>query len=455
MEDIAHKDNRVIFVNAKRVLLYVVVLTCCISVLIGVAIHAQANIVATVLPSMYSVSGSTIADNEMEGSSHIQYEYVWENFNVGMNEGENINSILLKFSWSFVEPLDEIAPTTSDADQSTTSENTSSTDSTITSENDFSSTTRATPLIIEKDTGSSLPQEIENPVLNTPNESNDDNEFQDVSLNKVKLPLVFGQFEENYASTTAENLSDTVSSTALEQEPADSPQPLTQEMVIQKITLFEVLYSLDGQEWKKLNESNFSTANEIEFSLPQFSSEEIQNLKIMIRYVKNQNEDRKIYFDNVHLIVDYESTITDDLFGEKHTLVDQEPNFAISAIVDDVQSGNVRAVIIEKGGMLELWYSMTDSVTQKVTWNKLLNDASLDKSSPLEIKGKTIFWLDKNKQTLFGFDIDNQSIFGDSIDSLEQTPSTLQFEDENAKRWNASFDFDNNSLEFSRLTSVQ
>ncbi len=452
MKDTANKHNREVFINVKKILLYCVALTCCVVIFISLALRAQANIVATVLPSMYSANGSVLENNDSENTSQIQYEYVWDNFNIGINEGESVHNALLKFSWSFIEPTDEIPFPTNDENQIITPEATSSINSENTLENSLEIPEIITPLIIEieENVDNSLPQEVETPAQDTQEEDIPETEFQDVSLYNKKYLLVLGQFEENFSSTTEENSNVIESVGTGAQEQVDTSEPPTSETVIQNITTFEILYSLDGQQWEKLNGDEFNMPGEVTLKLPQFSSKDIQNLKIMIRYVKSQNDSTKIFFDNVHLVIDF-----DNFVEEEPVPVEQEPNFDISAINADTQSGNIRAVIIEKGGMLELWYSITDTMTQKVSWNKLLNDASLDESSPLEIKGRTIFWLDKNKQTLFGFDIDTQSIFGDAIDAQEQSSSLLPFEDEHAKQWAASFDADNNVLEFSKRTPIQ
>ena len=116
----------------------------------------------------------------------------------------------------------------------------------------------------------------------------------------------------------------------------------------------------------------------------------------------------------------------------------QGPDFETALIKQDVEENGIRVVIIEKGGMLDLWYSLADPISNKIIWRQLTGDGSIDNTSPLGVKGGTIFWLDKNKQTIFGYFIEKQSIFGKSIEPNEEEPY-LEFQDENFELWRAVF----------------
>ncbi|MBI2096787.1 MAG: hypothetical protein HYT40_01355 [Candidatus Sungbacteria bacterium] len=93
------------------------------------------------------------------------------------------------------------------------------------------------------------------------------------------------------------------------------------------------------------------------------------------------------------------------------------PDLRDGRIKHDVQSDGVRAVIVEVGGMQELWYTPPNtSATEETAWNKLAGDSLIDNESTLGMFGRTIFWFDKNKQTLYGFSVDEESLFGKSLE---------------------------------------
>ncbi|MDP2930374.1 MAG: hypothetical protein Q8N56_02075, partial [bacterium] len=121
----------------------------------------------------------------------------------------------------------------------------------------------------------------------------------------------------------------------------------------------------------------------------------------------------------------------------------------ISAIKQDVQAEGIRAVIIEKGGMLELWYGVLTDDPNTVNWTFFTGDSSIDYNSPLGLKSHTIFWLDKNKQTIFGYFIDEQSIFGKSMtDESDEEEPYLEFQNGSEGLWRAVFDPINNKFNY-------
>ncbi|MCX6811932.1 MAG: hypothetical protein NT039_04560, partial [Candidatus Berkelbacteria bacterium] len=124
------------------------------------------------------------------------------------------------------------------------------------------------------------------------------------------------------------------------------------------------------------------------------------------------------------------------------------PDFSNSATKQDVEENGIRVVIIERGGLMELWYAIPDKdKPDAMNWFFLAGHSQIDNDSPLGLKGKTIFWLDKNEQTIFGYAIDEQSIFGKSVET-EGKESYLEFQNKNLGSWRAVFDPINNKFNF-------
>ncbi len=474
-------------------------------------LSARADI-ATILPEMYSVSGEPLPNTE-DSVQYTQYEYVWNNFQNDIVGGTTIQNVILRFSWSFLEndivltsqegsisTIESDAPNT--VDETSTSIENEPLDDFYTQETIPEGNSGVTPV----DTSETTPEEesaLEN-IDTTPEDTlpmegdvqtNTDtsSELQVFHKSSGKFLFAIAQVDELIISTFIEPSNDIVTPSG-ETEPLGSDDEVVsgdevitiddvvsgdeviivdevvsgEEVIIVDevvsgeesttpevdnsiqqqvfdISVFQILFSLDGQSWELLGKEDFDTPGEVAYALPQISIESIHNLRIMVRYIQPTDDARKVYFDNVHIDIDVEP-----LLESPRVYSDNEPNFDISSVKADVESDTVRAVLLEKGGMLELWYSITNTKTREITWTKLLNDGSIDGDSPIAIKGKTIFWLDKNQQTLFGFTIDEQSIFGEPLNEPDGTYSSLTFEDENSRQWDATLDPDAESFEFSK-----
>jgi len=215
-------------------------------------------------------------------------------------------------------------------------------------------------------------------------------------------------------------------------------------------TLFEVLFSVDGTTWQSLGNIDVDTEQSAVIEVPVSSVIDLANIQIGIRPASSDAEEQKLNFDSVSIEVGYSDLLEELITPVDSGLVDQTPNFSISSIKSDVQSGTIRAVLLEKGGMLELWYSITDMSTKNATWKLLAGDGSISESSPIDIKGKTIFWLDKNQQTLFGFSIDTQSVIGNSTLDDATKVISLDFVDSRFGNMRVNFNLSNNVFEYAR-----
>ncbi len=214
--------------------------------------------------------------------------------------------------------------------------------------------------------------------------------------------------------------------------------------------MLTVMYTIDGETWIPLGEVNYRTEKNAVFVFSNMSVEEIPLVQVSIRYTIAEEDQMKIYFDSVRLEVEYLAPLMVIPFVDE-VVNDQEPNFKISSIKADVQSENIRAVILEKGGMNEFWYSVTERGTGMIAWQRIQAGGSVDATAPLAIKERTIFWIDTNQQTLFGFSVDEQSIFAVPFENPEEKIFLLPFQNDDAEKWQATFDPIDNAFKFERI----
>ncbi|MBP6924059.1 MAG: hypothetical protein KBC62_00040 [Candidatus Pacebacteria bacterium] len=433
----------------RGTLLFLIVGTLLFSLLLIPFFKARADIV-TVFPAMHSVTGSPVEGLE----NSVQYELIWNNFSNAVPVDVEIHHTLLKLSWSFSEePLQVNPETVTEVLQSETlPENTQEN-----LEQDYHEIPTPEPVVEETPI---VPEVIDTTETTAPAEIQpepEENVIEAVSMGEI-YPLAVASVDEVLPQEpiAVEALSETMEEDIVESQLPEELVEGVSEVVLQDGSLFEVLYSLDGQQWENLGFGNFITPGELTFLLQQFSPEEMVSLQIMIRYTRSPEDARKIYFDNVRLEFDYKGLTEEEILQQEGSgPVDQVPNFSISSVKADVETGNIRAVLLEKGGMLELWYGVINPGATDATWSRLVNDGSIDVDSPIGISGETIFWLDKNQQTLFGFDVKRKSLSGTSFVSDEERDSFLQFQKSNSVMWNARFDASTNSFEFTKDSKSQ
>ncbi len=215
---------------------------------------------------------------------------------------------------------------------------------------------------------------------------------------------------------------------------------------------FEVLYTIDGTTWIMLGSVGFDESREVVYDLSPIGLEGLRNLQIVARYTIPEGDMTKIIFDSLHVEVGSEALLIEEVI-EPVGHDDREPNFEVSAIKSDVQSENIRAVVLERGGIFEFWYSVTNTHSGEIVWNKILGGGVIDENAPIDIKKRTIFWLDHNQQTLYGYSVDEESIFATPFQDSENKVFLLPFTDDTGKPWEVIFNSEQNTLEFNRVKS--
>ena len=438
---------------------------------------------------------------------NIQYEHFWSDFSGTVPPQATVNNIALRFTWSVVtrSVLEEsIEHTPSDVPGEETSSSTitdTRSEEAVVDEDMYEHEesdslpevpdTSTTPPDVEMPVVEDTQEEVLINIVETPspiipiidspslpeatteeattdpsNEAQDtvsDTEgFEEVSWHQL---YVLAQAQSDASLTPYTNLEDIALTTSAPLLVEDTgPEVLiaesisttsgfvSSEMIIENLDqrFFEVRYSIDGATWYTLGTVGLDDAQDTVFDLTHIGLEAVSNLQVAIRYMIPEGEQTKIIFDSMLLEVGYGEVLPIEVV-EPVRVNDNEPNFEISMVKSDVQSENIRAVVLERGGMLEFWYAVTEYGTGNVLWHRLVGGSAIDSEAPIGIKERTIFWVDRNEQTLFSFAVDTQSLVGVPFQNAEDRTFLLPFTNEDNEAWEATFDPALNSLEFRKV----
>lgn len=291
--------------------------------------------------------------------------------------------------------------------------------------------------MIEEDVSSTTPSEsISESDIGAQSKIENENEIIDTEL--VQFSDIIAVDELNKEILVTSDIGTTSTSTN-----TSTSTPLTEGSI-------ELRYTTDGVHWVELGSIEYGTVSDAEFFLASVALEDIPRLQVSLRYIVREGSDLKLYFDVVRLEAEYSTLIEEAVFIEG-VPSDQEPNFKVSAIKTDISEGNIRAVLLERGGLLEFWYSVTNERSDEVLWRKLVGGGAIEEGAPIAIKERTIFWFDKNQETLLGFSVDAESLFGVPFENPEERTFRLPFESENDEQWLVTYDPDENVLKFVRI----
>ncbi len=227
---------------------------------------------------------------------------------------------------------------------------------------------------------------------------------------------------------------------------------ITTETTVLTDDFLEVLYAIDGENWISLGKVNRNNWRGLTFYIPISSAQDLSKIQISIQKVPAIEGQPIVYLDGMWLEVEYgEKELEPEPIQPEAEGALPGPDFSQGTIKQDVRVDNVRALIIEQGGMLELWYGILTPDPEVIDWISLAGDGLIDVASPLIIKERSIFWTDKNKQTMYGFVIDQESLIGEAIRREEVVGAPcLEFQGVSSK-WCVSFDLRNDTFVFSQV----
>ncbi len=209
-----------------------------------------------------------------------------------------------------------------------------------------------------------------------------------------------------------------------------------------------IQYSYDGDTWIELGTVNLLVATEATLLLTLQSVDAIDTLQVRVVYLAPQDVP-PILFGNAQLKIAYELGVIEPIpLGPS----DQEPNFMVSSIKADVTRGRVRAVLLERGGVFEMWGALIDRGDETATWTKFASGNAINESMPIDVKDGIVFWFDKNGQTLFAYDMHSESLTGATSPSDEEGVYSLVFGNERRLQI-VTYNALTNSLEFDSAAS--
>mgnify|MGYP006317006429 CR=1 FL=1 len=467
----------------------------CIFVLVSVSAFKVEADVAVFHSNTYTEQGVEVI-NESGAENQIQYDYLWTDFKGVVPPDAVVNSVVLRFNWSLVTR--SVVSKGEEEKGTTTVTNPEVSDEPAF--NEVPGLEEHVGDVVSEDVDlQSEPLQVEEPereqeinVLDENNEAADilnpseeegsaasDTEgFEQISQQQL---YIFANAQlENSLVSDIEVLPDTVvtddapgeevvqevvtENIVSEIVPEITPEVMiaesvsttsgfvSEDMRIENIEerSFEVSYTTDGATWNVLGHVGFDGSHEVVYDLSTIGLEGLRNLQIVARYTLPEGDMTKIIFDSLRVEVGSEPLLIEEVI-EPVGHDEREPNFEVSAIKSDVQSENIRAVVLERGSVFEFWYAVTDAVSGEVVWNKINGGGVVDENAPIAIKKRTIFWLDRNQQTLFGFAVDEGSLFATPFQDPENKSFLLPFTDDGGKQWEALFNSTENVLEFNRV----
>ncbi len=470
MEDSKYKSTSLVPNPWSRYSSFLTVLLTALLIAALLTFKAEAE-VAIFHSDTYLEQGVELVD-ESGVRKHIQYEHLWSNFKGVVPEEVFVNNIALRFTWSSVTrtvlnqreedvPID-IVPEVFSAHAS----------SSLPLTEELVEEPASEEILPEFE--SETPEEADPPPVSIPSVNEEINTtesvldlvpeqsasssstegFDQVSRSQL-FPFVDAQIEEGIATDTESTFSepeDTGSDVMYAESISTTSGFVSSDIVVENLDerFFEVRYTTDGVTWHVLGTVGFDESHDTVFDLSQVGLEALPNLQIAIRYTVPDGDQTKIIFDSMRIEVGYGVPVIEETI-EPIGVNDREPNFEVSSIKSDVQSENIRAVVLERGGAFEFWYSITERGSGIVTWNRLVGGGAIDSEAPIGIKERVIFWLDRNQQTLFGFSVDEKSLFAAPFQNPEEKVFLLLFQNKNSETWEAVFDPESNSLKFHKV----
>ncbi len=458
---------------------------------IGIALLIVVLTLTKTLPADANVAffDSFFVERQVEEKSDgvtIQnlHTHTWSSFSGEIPEAVTINGISLVLLWSKTQeegtveaeievpvatellPIDEVVP-----EESTLIETVSTSDSESLEEvseepvtEGADTVTTETEVPVTADTNEEVPIEIV-PESGDNNEENlievesdesvmeeSPSAFLQVGLGKV-LALAgliatveaYTEGEENLSSVSAvpvsevsetvveatdegENKSDAVGSTTSEQSPevvAVAESDVVSVPLYPTLESASVQYSFDGDMWTHLGSINLLEANEATLTLGSDTFTSLESLLVRVVYLAPQDS-VPIIFGNSQLKIDYAPFVTEAVVTGPS---DQEPNFLVSSVKVDIAKEGVRAVLLERGGVLELWSGLIDRNGDVVIWKRLSSGNTLNESTAIDAYNETVFWFDQNGIALMAYDLENESLIGTASPSLGDNVFVLMFEE--------------------------
>ncbi len=501
MGNMRHEKSSGVLRRLSKYSLYFLVMASVMLVFVILVFRVDAEV--AVFLSDDHVEEEIVLDTVDEnGVQYVERERRWSNFQGSVPEGAPVNKVVFRLGWTVGDVVvreEVLTPVNADVTQTVESTLEESVIQTNTEEttsleagpsggrggdSEVSPEMEVTPVPAEVSESPTVGLEIEGveilpspseTVIEAPQESplpevieetpsveenvsqNEVSGFEPVSLLHT-YPWATALIEEGIEAETVLQLSDIVAVDEVNVETSIDDvvgTTSTSTNIIPAIPegFLELRYSLDGINWHALDTVEYNVVTSIESFLVLVGIEDIPNLQISARYVVPQGTTFALYFDTVRLEAEY-GVLLEEVVIPEEIPSDQEPNFNSSVIKADIISENIRAVVLERGGMLEFWYSVTNTQSGDIQWQKLVGGGAIQEGSPIGIKERTIFWFDKNQETLFGFSVDTESIFGVPYQSPENRTFRLPFETENDEYWQAMYKPEDGLLTFERVRKV-
>jgi hypothetical protein len=206
---------------------------------------------------------------------------------------------------------------------------------------------------------------------------------------------------DNESITSTNSQIETTTSESVATQPTSSESTST--FATSSKTLFDIHYTLDGQNWNYLGSVNENNWQNLSFDIPVNNWLDISKIQIKINSLPDT--DYYLYLESMWLEVEYVSKVEgitpeDTSILNKNLSLDQNFDYLKIIKIKGISNNKILAVL-NKG---ELWFF--DLIKEKQT--KISDD--IDVNFDIGIKVNHAFWLSKDRNKVYYMNLNNLTI---------------------------------------------
>jgi hypothetical protein len=265
-------------------------------------------------------------------------------------------------------------------------------------------------------TGETLNNTNENEINTNSNEVNqtNDSESNNINTNTNETNNTNGNESQTGTSSQIETATSESTSSSLEQSTSSetTQTQTTSTFTTSSKTLFDIHYTLDGQNWNYLGSVNENNWQNLSFDIPVNNWVEISKIQIKINSLPDT--DYYLYLESMWLEVEYVSKVEeiapeDTSMLNKNLSLDQNFDYLKIIKIKGISNNKILAVL-NKG---ELWFF--DLIKDKQT--KISDD--IDLNFDIGIKVNHAFWLSKDRTKVYYMNLNSLTIKEKTLETAD------------------------------------
>jgi len=239
------------------------------------------------------------------------------------------------------------------------------------------------------------------------------NESNNINTNSNKINNTNGNESQTATSSYEDNKRSKMSALSPNQSTNNQSEEsvLSQNSSASK-TLFDIHYTLDGQNWNYLGSVNENNWQNLSFDIPVNNWLDISKIQIKINSLPNT--DYYLYLESMWLEVEYVSKVEeiapeDTSILNKNLSLDQNFDYLKIIKIKGISNNKILAVL-NKG---ELWFF--DLIKEKQT--KISDD--IDVNFDIGIKVNHAFWLSKDRTKVYYMNLNSLTIKEKTLETVD------------------------------------